>query len=91
MADNAAALNAVINPLLDAICPRKIDEPKEKISILLREVLKEQLGDKGYANIVDRFIIHGAEADPDATLNKLVMLRIKLTEIIDEIAREGEE
>ena len=82
------ALEGVIKPLLDAICPAKIEEPKTRIAQLTRKMLKDQLGDKGYVDIVDRFILDGMEKNPEEAFNKLLTMRAKLTEIIDELVDE---
>ena len=82
------ALEGVIKPLLDAICPAKIEEPKTRIAQLTRKMLKDQLGNKGYVDIVDRFILDGMEKNPEEAFNKLLTMRAKLTEIIDKIDEE---
>ena len=87
--DKSAALEAVINPLLNAICPRKIDEPKTKIAQLIREVLKDSLGNKKFVDIIDRFLIDGAEKDPADALAKLIVLHDKLGNVIHNIVEEG--
>ena len=86
--ENSAALSAVIDPLLNAICPRKIPEPKTKIAQLIREVLKDSLGNKKFVDIIDRFLIDGAEKDPAGSLVKLKTLYEKVGETISEV--EGE-
>lgn len=86
--ENSAALEAVINPLLDAICPLKIAEPKTKIAQLIREVLKDSLGNKKFVNIIDRFLVNGTEKDPAGSLAKLKILHEKIGDVINEV--EGE-
>ena len=81
-------LEGVIKPLLDAICPAKIKEPKTRIAQLTRKMLKDQLGNKGYVDIVDRFILDDMEKKPEEAFIKLLMMRAKLTEIIDELIDE---
>lgn len=82
------ALQSVIAPLIEVICPAKIEEPKTRIAQLVRKMLRDQLGDKGYIDIIDRFILDGMEKNPEEAFNKLLMMRAKLTEIIDELVDE---
>ena len=89
MEDQSAALEAVINPLMNAVCPAVIKEPKAMIAILIREVLKESLGNKKFVDIIDRFVIDGAEKDPKGALAKLIVLHDKIGNVIHEIVEEG--
>lgn len=79
------ALDAVIQPLISAICPKYIEEPKEKLSILIRKLLTEELGDVTYAKIVDRFLLDGSEKDPVGSLEKLKALHERIGEILSEM------
>lgn len=73
--DEAKALEGVIRPLIDAIAPKTIKDPKTLLAQLLRKLLIEHLGEATYAAIIDRFIIHGAETDPEKTTAELIKLR----------------
>lgn len=89
--ENSAALEAVINPLINAICPAVIKEPKTKIGQLIREILKDSLGNKKFVDIIDRFIIDGIEKDTAGSLAKLIVLHDKLGNVIHEVVEVEEE
>ena len=90
--DEGKALEAVIKPLIDAMAPKPIAEPKTKLGQLIRAVIKEQLGGALYASVIDRFLVDGAEKDPKGSLAKLIILHDKIGNVIHEIVEgEGDE
>ena len=86
--DEGKALEAVIKPLIDAMAPKTIEEPKTKIGKLIRMLIKEHLADAMYTTIIDRFIIDSAEKDPKGTYDKLVKLNVALSNLVFEIEEE---
>ena len=83
--DEAKALEGILRPLIDGIAPKTIKEPKTQLAKLLRKLIKERLGDAMYVSILDRFIIHGAETDPEKTTAELIKVREGIGDILVEI------
>ena len=89
--DEGKAIAAVIQPLIDAMAPKSIKEPKTRIGKLVRKMIREHLGTAMYISILDRFIIDSAEKDPEGTFDKLRKLNVALSNIIYEMEKEEEE
>ena len=88
--EEAKVLEGVLRPLIDAVAPKTIKEPKTRIGQLLRKLIREYLGDAVYVDIIDRFIIALCEQDPEEAFNKLVQLNVRLSNIVYEIEEKQE-
>ena len=88
--DEGKALEAVINPLIDALAPKRIKEIETKLGGLIRSLIQEHLGAAMYVNILDRFIIDSCEKDPEGTFDKIVKLKVALSNIVYEIEEDRE-
>ena len=89
--DEGRALEIMIEPLINALAPGIIKEPKTRVGRLVRSLIREHLGDALYTSILDRFIIAACEKDPDEAFYKLEELNEALSNIVYELeeAKEG--
>ena len=80
--DEVKALEGVVRPLIDAMVPKAIKEPKTWLAQMLRRLIREHLGDALYTSILDRLIIDSAEKDPEGTFDKIRGLNVALSNIV---------
>lgn len=82
MTIHSKGLEAVLMPLIDSMAPSK-RTPECKLCKLIKELVEGELGVNLKSELILRFIIHACEEDPEKMKSKLIELKDKLTEIIE--------
>ena len=80
---NQKALEAMLKPLLSMLESAFPDaEPTCKLCKMLNDEIESILGDNNLTPLIKKAIVSGCENDPEAMLNKIVILKERLEQII---------
>lgn len=77
---NIKGLEAAIMPIIEMIAPPQ-REPTSELSKQLKKLIEDELGVNLYSEIINRFIVHACEENPETVIKKLHKITAELTDI----------